>query len=282
MPTPTKMELLSNIRDGRLDLAIKKLNEATDQYAMTYGLAHIKEGYNALVLVGGRLQELIHMVNKNFINERDASIERSLISDNLINSLDQLPECFWSNEPPPPPKPEEVKPPPIPKVSRPQITETEQPKLADATSSTSNSNQLYTPAQHLPEKIKPVLIKYRPKLYLAELDFAPLDFERSFDFLNKYLPSMSKDLVIAAFTEKYFWKLSGIVLTNNFLYMKDTFGARVMKIDYRSIESVSLEAVFPWSLLVNGESPYALGGYTHEQRELLRSFVEEVVVIMRS
>ncbi|MEL6668318.1 MAG: hypothetical protein AAFP08_05075 [Bacteroidota bacterium] len=51
MPVPTKIELLSILRDGRLDLAIKKLNEATDEYVVEYGLASIRDGYTELVLI---------------------------------------------------------------------------------------------------------------------------------------------------------------------------------------------------------------------------------------
>ncbi|MEO0627940.1 MAG: hypothetical protein AAFY91_13180 [Bacteroidota bacterium] len=276
MPVPTKIELLSILRDGRLDLAIKKLNEATDEYVVEYGLASIRDGYTELVLIGGRLQELIHMLHKKVISEDNAMVERALIKESFIATLDELPNHFWINEPPP--SAEETKPPPIPKVNRPQITEIG----ADTSPSKpeSDAGSLYTPATYLPEKVKPILVKYRDKLFLAELDFAPLDFERSFSFLNKYLPSLPKETIVAAFSEKYFWKLSGIVLTDRYIFMKDTFDGGIFQIDYRSVESVALQKVFPWSITINGQA-YALGGFTDEQRELLRSFVEEVVLALR-
>ncbi|MEM6398532.1 MAG: hypothetical protein AAF741_19440 [Bacteroidota bacterium] len=278
MPVPTKIELLAIIREGRLDLALKKLNQATDEYAEVHGLDSIKQGYTELVLIGGRLQELIHMLNQEAITDKDANVERSKIKRKFISSFETLPEYFWKNEGPPKKAP--PKPPPIP-VSRPKIVDNDpnQPAINEYNSGASTSS--YEPPTHLPEQVRSILKKYRPLIYVAELDFTPLDFERSTQFLMTHLPQVPPESVIAAFTEKYLWQLSGIVLTNRYIFIKNTFSVQPIWFDYNMVQLIELQPIFPWSLYINRNVYYPLGGLSAEHRLHLRAFVEEMVMALR-
>ncbi|MEM7575208.1 MAG: hypothetical protein AAF433_20040 [Bacteroidota bacterium] len=288
MPTPSQKDLIILIRKGRLEKAMQQLTEAADRYVETYGLiASIKDAYMQLALHAGQLSELESLKLQGAITDDMAAKNLTGIQARFMKNFDEFPDSFWADEAPVKQQP---LPPPIP-TNRPTATDPgaasepaayNQPQAAAASSPPPlNTPNNYQPSSHIPAPIAAILQEYRNKLFLAEMDMAPMDFHRSFEFLTKYMPQVPVDSVYFAFTEKYFWQLSGIVLTQRYLWVKDTFTAQPVYFDYNFIQSITITHVFPQSVIFNGQVNYALGALNSQQRADFRDFLEKMVVALR-
>ena len=291
MPTPSQKDLIILIRKGRLEKAMQELTEAADHYVDTYGLiASIKDAYMQLALHAGQLSELESLKLQGAITDDMAAKNLTSIQARFMKNFDEFPDSFWANEAPIKEKPA---PPPIPSTTnRPTATdpgatyEPVEPPPPPQTPPTSsppplNTPNNYQPSSNVPPHIAAILQEYRPKLFLAEMDMAPMDFQRTFEFLGKYMPQVPIESVYFAFTEKYFWQLSGIVLTQRYLWVKDTFNNQPFYFDYNFIQSITITHVFPQSVIFNGQVNYALGALNSQQRSDFRDFLEKMVMALR-